>query len=371
MLKPAEAGQPEFSLAEARRIVGDLFNPNPVVYWVDFLLTIGVGHFCFSAVRNIPYWMSGFSHPPWLEWGLRGLCFAVSCLLYYRAAMFIHELVHLRSGTFTGFRIAWNLLCGIPFLMPSFVYYTHLDHHRRKHFGTEQDGEYLPLGSRSPWHIILYLAQSFVIPPLAVFRFFILTPLTWISPAVRRWVHQRASSMVIDPWYIRPHPTPGMLRLIRVQELLCFLFCLGVAIVPPLFLDRWPIPFLIQAYLTGVTIVMINAVRTLGAHRYYNNGQEMTFLDQVLDSVNYPHRPLVSELWGPTGTRYHALHHLFPSLPYHAMGQAHRRLMARLPADSPYRATEEGCLWNGLADLWKRASRSNSPSRPAQVASTA
>ena len=59
--------------------------------------------------------------------------------------MFVHEIVHLPEKKFVAFRVVWNLLCGIPFLVPSFTYYTHLDHHRRKTFGTKHDGEYLPL----------------------------------------------------------------------------------------------------------------------------------------------------------------------------------------------------------------------------------
>ena len=80
----------------------------------------------------------------------------------------------------------------------------------------------------------------------------------------------------------------------------------------------------------------------------------MEFLDQLLDSVNYPHNAWITELWGPVGTRFHALHHLFPSLPYHALPQAHRRLMKSLPANSPYRLTEERSLTAGIVNLVKR-----------------
>lgn len=45
-----------------------------------------------------------------------------------------------------------------------------------------------------------------------------------------------------------------------------------------------------------------------------------------------------NEWWCPVGLRYHALHHLFPALPYHNLPEAHRRLMAGLPADHPYRS---------------------------------
>ncbi len=79
----------------------------------------------------------------------------------------------------------------------------------------------------------------------------------------------------------------------------------------------------------------------------------MSFEEQILDSHNYPCPPWFTELWGPVGMRFRALHHLFPSLPYHAMPEAHRRLMARLPADSPYRKTVRVSLTGTLVELWR------------------
>src|SRR4051812_18764687 len=147
----------KFSLAETRQIVRNLFEPNPLIYWADFLISMIAGYACFGLVRRVPTWSPQ-------QFAL----FAVSSLLLYRAALFIHEIVHFRSGSFRAFRIVWNLVCGIPLLLPSFTYYTHLDHHRRKHFGTKQDGEYLPLGHQSTWAIWFYLSQSLIIPGLAV-----------------------------------------------------------------------------------------------------------------------------------------------------------------------------------------------------------
>ena len=43
--------------------------------------------------------------------------------------------------------------------------------------------------------------------------------------------------------------------------------------------------------------------------------------------------------------RYHALHHLDARLPYHALPEAHARLLARLPAGSFYhRVTRAGIM---------------------------
>ena len=46
------------------------------------------------------------------------------------------------------------------------ILFNKFDHHRRKMFGTEHDGEYLPLASMSPWCILFYLSQCLWLPPL-------------------------------------------------------------------------------------------------------------------------------------------------------------------------------------------------------------
>lgn len=327
--------------AEARPTVADLFAPNPFIYWADFLGSLGIGMILFGLVRRFP-----LASPQQL------LCFVISSLLYYRAVTFTHELAHLRRGSFKWFRVAWNLLCGIPFLLPSFMYYTHLDHHRKTHYGTERDGRYLPFRHRPRWWIVAYLLACLVVPLLGVARFLVLAPLGWLYPRLGDWAYRRASSMVIRPDYVRRSATPEQMSIVRLQEAACFFWCLGLLIVPPLVLHRWAVPFAIQAYLTAVFIVLVNSLRTLGSHRWTNADKEMTFQEQVLDSLNYPHRPWITELWGPVGMRFHALHHLFPALPYHALPAAHRRLMAHFPADSPYRSTVRISLLGTIAELW-------------------
>ena len=114
--------------------------------------------------------------------------------------------------------------------------------------------------------------------------------------------------------------------------------------------------FLIQVYLTGLFIVSINAIRTLGAHRWTNkDDSQMTFIEQMLDSVNYPKHPVSGALWAPVGLRFHALHHIFPTMPYHALATAHRRLIRDLPADSPYRKCSAESLPAEISALWHRA----------------
>jgi fatty acid desaturase len=83
----------------------------------------------------------------------------------------------------------------------------------------------------------------------------------------------------------------------------------------------------------------------------------------MLDSVTLDNDSLLAVLINPVGLRYHALHHLFPSLPYHNMRAAHKRLMQHLPANSPYRRTVEHSLWKVIADLWQVAAAHHSPER--------
>ncbi len=350
---------PTFSLAQARHIVRDLFRPNPFIYWADMLASALAGHLLFGLVQAVPKLLVG---PTWMVLGLQALSFVACGLCFYRAALFIHELTHLPHKEFKAFRIVWNLLVGIPFMMPSFIYYTHIDHHRRKHFGTEHDGEYMPLGLAGPWYWAYYLLLSFVLPLQFVARFMFLTPLCALHPAIRKWVYTRSSAMVMDPLYIRPYPTKDVLTVVAIQEWACCALCWTVATIAVLF-GKWPFPFLLQAYATGLFVIGLNAIRTSGAHRFWNDGRELTFVDQMLDSVTVADRPWISELWGPLGTRFHSIHHLFPSMPYHNLGEAHRRMMAQLPADSPYRQTVEPSLTASLWSLWKR-SRAAAQGRP-------
>ncbi len=356
MLQP-NTPSASFSIGQARAIVKDLFQPNPAIYWCDFLASLVVGTIGYALVRRVTPWSPQ-----------QALAFAISVTLYYRSALFLHEMSHFRDKQFRMFRIVWNLLCGIPFLTPSFTYYSHVDHHMRKHYGTDDDGEYLPLGTTGPWQIVLYLCQPLVIPVLGVLRFLVLSPLGWICPPLRRWLHQHASSLVMDPSYVRPLPGRQSLRIFRLQEVGCFLVCLGATLL--LVRGRLPIAFVYQAYATAVAILYLNHLRTLAAHRYTNAAGEMTFAEQLLDSVNFPNSWISGIFWAPLGLRYHALHHLFPSLPYHNLERAHNRLMAELPADSPYRATNCPSLPAALGELWRLSRgagrRASEAARPGQ-----
>lgn len=345
-----------FRFSQARSLIAGLEKPNPWIYWSDFLASAIAGHLTLHAMFWLPRWY-GWTPAVWA--GL-AVCYVATIILYMRALMFIHELVHLPDKGFKWFRVAWNAVCGIWFFVPSFLYYPHVDHHRRKHYGTEHDGEYLSLSHGHPALIITFVLQSLLVPFLGIFRFVVISPLCWIYPPLRPIVHRHMSSMVVDPFYKRKDVSASEAPVVYLQEVLCFAWGVWFLVRGGMVRGEWLDPFWLVAYATGVGLVTLNAVRTLGAHRWTGDGSEMTFDEQLIDSVNYPNHPWLSELWGPIGTKYHALHHLFPRLPYHNLPRAHRKLTDGLPADSPYHQCNADSLWSEMKALWRRSAENQS-----------
>lgn len=339
------------SLRQAQGLVKDLKEPKPWIYWTDFLCSILCGHALFALLLKSSAWLSGSTA---FVLGVQSLLYCGIVVLFLRAVMFTHELVHLPKEGFRGFRIAWNLLCGIPFLVPSFMYYPHVDHHRRKSYGTDEDGEYLNLSHQPPRAILFYMSLILITPLVAIARFGLITPMCWFFPKLRKWTFHRASTMVMDIMYFRPDANKQVHRIRFLQEFGCFAVCMFILFRNPIQGQLYD-PLWLQAYLVSIGLLFLNNVRTLGAHRWTGDGSQMSFEEQLLDSCDYPYRPWFTELWGPVGTRYHASHHLFPGIPYHNLGKAHRALMQGLPENSPFRKTVKVSLLSEIAELWRRA----------------
>ncbi len=359
-----------FSFKQAKELVKDLHRPVPWIFWTDFLVTILAGHTLFVLNMTSDQWLAGLLPT---VMAIKFLLYFATVFLFLRAAMFTHELVHLPKEGWTMFRIVWNLLCGFPFLIPSFTYYPHVDHHRRKSYGTDEDGEYLNLSHHPPSAIVIYLLLTLITPLAGLVRFGIMTPIAWVFPSFRQWTFRHASTMVMDISYVRPEAGARVYRIMRLQEAACFVVAMYILLHGPLISKSWFDPLWIHAYAVSVTLIILNNVRTLGAHRWTGDGSQLTFEQQLLDSCDYPYHPWITELWGPTGTRYHATHHLFPSIPYHNLGIAHRRLAANLPADNIFHETIKTSLFREIAMLWNRsrkAFRPGSSGRRPQLAAT-
>ena len=331
-----------FSLRETKELIQDLFAPKPLLYWTDFLITISVAY-GFAAI----YIMA----PPF-SW-IQVSAFLVSGAALFRVGTFIHEIVHMSGRTMLGFRAAWNIVCGVPLLMHSLLYSNHLDHHNPHKHGTPADGEYLPLASAPGRETLLYFAQVPVLPLLAIVRFLVLVPLSFIHSRLRRWLLERWSSYAINPYYRRAIPATEPHRLWAALDAVCFLWSAVILLLVLKGFFTWTMVGLF--YCLSTYSLALNWVRNLAAHRYANTGGEMTFAEQVEESINIVRSSLVTLLLFPVGLRYHGLHHLFPSLPYHALGKAHRRLMNALPEDAPYRRTCCPGFFTAVRDLLRGA----------------
>ncbi len=320
----------------AHDAVRHLHEPHAATFWVDFLASTIVG-----------YALVALAVSQRLDAAPTGVALVAGAFALYRALCFMHEIAHLRQGSLRGFETAWNALIGAPLLMPSFVYThgVHQSHHTLSTYGTSQDPEYLPF-ARSHFMTITFALHSVLIPIALVVRFVLLGPLALLVPRVHRVLVARASALAMHPTFVRV-PTPALLRLAwRWQAVIVALWVGALAlmvqgVLPWRTLGYW--------YAAMALISVVNVLRTLGAHHYEGDGHAMDRAAQLLDSVETP-GAWWTVLWAPVGLRYHALHHYFPGIPYHHLPEAHRRLVAVLPAEAPFRRT----LSPGLASSLRR-----------------
>jgi fatty acid desaturase len=310
-------------LRAAAELTRDLTAPKPMIYWGDFLTSAVIGYAAlFGAI------FAGSS-------AIAIAAAIISVLALYRAGSFIHELTHIKHSAVPGFRLVWNMLIGIPLLVPSFMYEgVHNLHHARTRYGTAEDPEYLPLARMKPWTVPFFVVVSALAPVALLFRYAVFAPLSALIPPLRKIVVERYSGLVINPDFRRRMSEGELRRNWIIQESAASLW--AIAILTAVAIGWIPVSaFLIALGIASGTIVL-NQVRTLVAHLWDNDGEVLTVTAQFLDSVNVPPPALLPALWAPVGLRYHAIHHLLPGVPYHSLGEAHRRLSAALPSESYY-----------------------------------
>lgn len=319
----ALAGLPDDKamLRAAVSLTRDIAEARPSIYWPDMLVSALVGYAALAGAILVSNTA--------LAIGLG----VIAALALYRALLFIHELTHIHRDALPGFRTAWNLVVGIPLLMPSFMYDgVHQLHHSRTRYGTGDDPEYLPLALMKPWSLPLFLVTSILLPPALLVRSAILVPLGAVIPPLRTLVWERLSSLSINPSFRRRAPEGAFARSVLWQEAGASAW--AIALLAASFAYGWR-PLAIALVVVSFAAVL-NQLRTLVAHLWENEGEAMTVTAQYLDSVNVPPPGTFPALWAPVGLRYHALHHLLPSMPYHSLAEAHRRLSAHLGVEGTY-----------------------------------
>jgi fatty acid desaturase len=333
--KPAEDAA---LIREAAALTRELSRARPDVYWPDFLGSAIIGYIAlYFAITGASVVVQ-----------LAGTVIAI--VLLYRASSFIHEITHMKRDHVPGFRWGWNLLVGIPMLIPSFLYEdTHNQHHSKMRYGTAKDPEYLPLALMKPYMLVFFIVAAAFGSIGFLIRFAILSPLSLIIPWVRRETVARFSTLAINPNYRRAMPEGEFRRDWLVMETLASIWSLG------LLASVWTGLLPLTTFLTYLAIVssalVLNQVRTLVAHLWENEGEVLSVTEQYLDSVNVPPPGPLAEIWAPVGLRYHALHHLVPSVPYHNLSKAHRELAKIFGAGSSYQGANYPNLRGLLARL--------------------
>ncbi len=328
-------------LKAAADLTRDLNSPSAAIYWGDLLLSALIGYSSLAAAIVLPT-------------PLAILASIIAILALYRAGSFIHELTHLKPRAVPGFRLSWNLIIGIPLLVPSFLYEgVHNQHHAKRYYGTVDDPEYLPLALMKPWTLPVFLIAAALAPIGMLIRFGILAPLSLLFPKLRRVVVEKYSGLQINPRFRRPAPEGSFARDWRLLEIACGLWAITLIVLTAAGIIPLRSFLIFLAVAAGV--MFLNQVRTLVAHLWENEGEPMSVTAQYLDSVNVPPPGFLPALWAPVGLRYHALHHLLPGVPYHALGIAHRRLCRQLEPDSVYHVATH----RGLPGLVVRLARSS------------
>lgn len=329
--------------AVSHALVADLHSPEPRIFWSDLTISALTGWMAFAiAVRAEPFSAVMF------------LAAMIAAASLYRGVCFTHELAHLRRRALPGFETAWNILFGVPLLLPSFTYLgVHQSHHSLSTYGTKEDPEYLPFATSRRLMVIFAIQSTLLMPVALVVRFLLLAPIALVWPPLHRWLEAHASSFAMNPEY-RRSVAPDMAAKMRRWEAATLVFW-GAAFA---MMVAGTLPVRTFGLWIGIltTISLLNTIRVLGAHEYDSEGAILSRDGQLHDSIDTPGGPW-TELWAPVGLRYHALHHYFPGIPYHNLGTAYRRVVAALPRDAAYLESTSPSLHRSLRVLYDKAAR--------------
>lgn len=325
----------QVDMRRVQELVADLRDPRPGIFYGDLLLSAGLGWACFAGAM--------LAGPAWV----RALAFVAAVLLLYRSLAFIHEIFHQQA--MKGFRFTWHALSGVPLLIPFMLYLPiHQGHHNKQTYGTSGDGEYDHFHGRAGAAIAKLFALNFALPLALWVRFAILTPLAAVLPPIREKMIPEFVHMALR----MPFRAPAIKESARAEALRIEWWCCAWAwaLVAIGVIAGWG--WVAAWALLVIAIATLNTIRALGGtHLYVEETEGRDARGQLLDSLNVDSNGLVAVLLCPVGLRFHALHHVAPYLPYHAMPTAHRRLMAQLPAGSEYHQVTVRSLGEGIGRL--------------------
>lgn len=313
-LQRLSAANPTFATA-----LLDLMEYRPWVYFADVTISLGVGYFaCWKYFTVEDGTVDQF------------LWFLVAGLALFRGMVFVNEVARLPKGRMTAFKAYWNLVCGIPLLSPSFMFEPTRPSDPSEAEKRAAAGLNSPVGPAEPraaMPVTLQILKLLAAPILVTLRFLVLGPLLMLVPKLKEPLLKRLSAWF--PALARDHdltPTVGGKRI--AAEICCFLVVLFVVFAYAD--DVIPWSTFAEVYILCVFAVALRAVVNLFTAR-----KPARSLLAAPVTVLGP--PVLDSLLLPAGWRYQALRKQVPTVPYHNLGRAHRRLMATLPSESAYK----------------------------------
>ncbi len=308
--------------------VPDLHNysrPIPIIFWLDFLLSLLTGNgFLYFAVKN-----TSFSPE-------QVLCIFISAVFLFRAGVFMHEAVHA-AKQIPLFDLGYNFLHGFVHKLPLYIFGAHKHHHAAETYGTMNDPEY-ELLKGSPLHYVTPIFSQTVMPLLLLIRFGIVPALLpFIGEKGRNVIYQYASTFALNLRFKRSLPNEKERIEWYWQDAGCFFYNTIFFALMISGVWSWKVFFIWYAifYLT----FLFNFYRVMTSHTYSTNFNQTNRKLQILDSVTVTGSWILGLVFYPVGMRYHALHHLFPHIPYHNLARLHRSILTTIPAGHPYRET--------------------------------
>jgi fatty acid desaturase len=312
--------QSQDQIQQMKSLLSDMNEVNKFIFWRDLILLSLVG------------WISII----YTAFNYNLIIFLIGTYSLYKGTMLIHEVSHL-SKKIPGYKLAYNILLGYPNSYPAYIYDTHLFHHGKKTYGTVKDPEYAFIKDYSLITLIRPLLTSFLLPIMQVFRFVILPLITPFSSInFKRALYQKYSTLVFSLEYIRPIKNESKeLKMMMTQDLICSVY--KVVLVTLVLLKVLPFQFIINFYFAFVIASLINMYRALFNHLYANETlTSLSWEDHLLDTATIK-SGFFTKLIFVNGLSYHAIHHLFPEMPYHNLEKAHKILEKHLPDNHIYK----------------------------------
>lgn len=310
-----------------KQIPPAMFKPNPWIYYSDFTLFVLLGNGClfFAALQQ-----------PFSALQIALACVAIISI--YRASFFVHELMHIGKKV-RGFNLYYNVMHGFVHKLPSYAFVSHLQHHKLEHYGQIHDSEYDRFGGKSKlfFTIGMPLFTAMLLPIIAVLRW-VVVPLflPFIGRKGRQFIYQKATILGFHTRGSLPAPTAKERRNWYIQDAWCAFY--GVGMLALIYFQLWPWELLPLWYAVFGIANAMNMYRGTIVHRYFGDFSTMNRKQMVLDCITLPTNKFNVWLF-PLGMGYHALHHMFPQVPYHHLDALHAQLMNDLPDNHPYRAT--------------------------------